>query len=113
MRYFKHDKNHKVFEIPPDKEFLIHYDWIEISESEYQQKKAEQESAERIEFEVELSESRRKEIMNRLLEIDVESIRPLRAVATNIDDLVDHQKLKSLNEERHSLMVMMLKNSHH
>jgi len=105
MRYFKHEKSGKVFAIPEGKNLHIHFDWLEITQTEYDvlhlQKSKPVESAE---F-VKITKERFDYIMERFIEIDVESIRPLRAIATNGDVLGDHQRLKALNEERNKLML--------
>ncbi|QCU89799.1 hypothetical protein [Thiomicrorhabdus sediminis] len=107
MRYFKDGRNRKVFAISPDQEYLIHLDWIEISAEAYEQVLLEVQQAE-LEVThsgIEPNQARVDQIMERLIEIDVESIRPLRAIATHTDVLLDHQRLKRLNEERQALIL--------
>ena len=112
MRYFKDDKTSKAFAIPDELEFYIRYDWIEILESEYEifieESKVE---ISEVSTQVGISEARLNEVMDRLMEIDVESIRPLRSIAIHKDVLLDHQKLKSLHEERQNLLIELKQGS--
>lgn len=106
MRYFRNNKSRKVFAIPAQQEFLIHIDWIEISQMEYESLN-EGITIETIDDRTiyELTSERINQINDRLLEIDIESIRPLRAITCNSGSLLDHQKLNALNDERKNLLI--------
>ncbi|MDX1352074.1 MAG: hypothetical protein R3254_03620 [Thiomicrorhabdus sp.] len=110
MRYFKNNKNRQVYAIPVQQEYLIHIDWIEITQIEYESfngEHIENTLFNTVKNAPELTSQRLREINDRLLEIDIESIRPLRSIACNLDNLLDHQKLKALNEERQVLLSEM------
>ncbi|BCN93695.1 hypothetical protein THMIRHAM_14800 [Thiomicrorhabdus immobilis] len=106
MRYFRNNKNRKVFAIPAQQEFLIHIDWIEISQMEYESL-SDGATFEKVDDRkvYELTPERINQINDRLLEIDIESIRPLRAITCNSGGLLDHQKLNALNDERKALLI--------
>lgn len=94
MKFYK-DRYNEVFIISDGHEHLIRSDWVEITESE---KKTLQQGLK------ELTAERIEQIKARLDMIDFESIRPLRAIATDTADLLDHKKLDSLTQERNSLI---------
>lgn len=84
---------------------LVRHDWVEINAEQREKILREKQASETFRP---LTEERAAEIRERLLEIDVESIRPLRAIATDTAQYYDHQKLKTLNAER----VILLKELH-
>lgn len=98
MKLFK-DSNNEVFAIPQGQEHLVQAGWVEITAGE------REEILETITEK--LTHENLSEILDRLMEIDVESIRPLRAIATNTDSLDDHRKLSALNSERKDLVLKM------
>lgn len=100
MRFFKNPTN-EVFAIAEHQSYLIRADWTEITEVEKEQLL----SAQTNKGSETLTEKRISDIKDRLMEIDVESIRPLRAIATQTDQLLDHQKLAKLNAERKDLLL--------
>ncbi len=112
MRYFKDNNASKAFAIPDELELYIRYDWIEILKPEYEVfiGGAKVEIAE-VSTKVGISEDRLGEVMDRLMEIDVESIRPLRSIAIHKDVLLDHQKLKNLYKEREDLLIELKQGS--
>lgn len=99
MKFFK-DANNEIFAIPNGQEHLVQSHWVEITAVERQQ------ILERTTT-IEVSAGRLSSIYDRLIEIDVESIRPLRAIATHTDTLDDHRKLNRLNSERKDLILEM------
>ncbi|CAN8140820.1 conserved hypothetical protein [uncultured Thiomicrorhabdus sp.] len=101
MKFFK-DSHNEIFVITEAQMHLVRHDWAEITAEQrdliLKEKNPTEQSSEP------LTEERISAIKERLLEIDVESIRPLRAIATDTARYYDHQKLKSLNSERVNLL---------
>lgn len=92
-KYYKTNKGIRA--IHNGQEFLIESDWIELSD--------EQLKAELAPSQEELNQMRVSEIDARLKAIDLESLRPFRAISEGTATDFDHSKLKSLGEESISL----------
>ncbi|BBP45957.1 hypothetical protein THMIRHAS_13300 [Thiosulfatimonas sediminis] len=104
MKFFK-DHHNEIYVISDAQMHLVRPDWIEITEKQREALLSQQDHAD-LEPEV-LTEQQISAIKERLLEIDVESIRPLRAIATDTAQYYDHQKLKTLNQERVQLLRLL------
>lgn len=96
MKFFKDDQN-KVYAFQSiDEKNKFNQDLIEISEQEKNQLISKTKEH--------INSARKAEISARFSQIDLESVRPLRAIAAGTASQFDHDKITALETERSSLI---------